>query len=454
VRSHKASLVLAALLAAIAVSGRADAQRRNGTRAATQEAAPDEINLAVGESRTVSARNVKNYTEGSPGVIDVKLTTDASSFVITGRQPGSTTLLLIFEGGSQQTITINVFSRPPAVVERELAQLLEGLDTLKVRRIGAHIVIEGRVENQVDLQRVQQVASLYPGQVQSLVTAGAPTVTTSGRGEEQQALVRIDFYFVQYDSTVNSQFGLGWPASITGAQGLTGLTAFDTVANAGLTPSATTLLTSLPLPRLDFAATHGWAKVLRHVTVVTNNGLSASVQNGGEQNFTVTQGLTVGIQKVSFGAEVTVQPTYSPDSQNLALKINAEISNLTPAANGSTLPSRATSKLNTEIGLKLGQGLVLSGIHVRSTTTSRTGIIGLSEIPILGLLFSSTATLEQDTEGAIFVVPSVITTAPTRTREMVDVALEKFRRFGGDVRGVNAFRPSPGEALDVPSGGK
>src|SRR5258708_7505803 len=63
-----------------------------------------DINLAVGETQTISARDVKNYSEGIAGVVDVKLTSDASQFVLNGRKPGSTTLLLIKNDGSQITL--------------------------------------------------------------------------------------------------------------------------------------------------------------------------------------------------------------------------------------------------------------------------------------------------------------------------------------------------------------
>ncbi|MCL2449671.1 MAG: pilus assembly protein N-terminal domain-containing protein, partial [Polyangiaceae bacterium] len=89
--------VLAAVLAAASVPRPALADRGEASAAKSG----DTITLAVGETRTISARDVRNYSEGSAGIIDIRLTPDATQFVITGRHQGSTTLLLIKADGSQ-----------------------------------------------------------------------------------------------------------------------------------------------------------------------------------------------------------------------------------------------------------------------------------------------------------------------------------------------------------------
>src|SRR6185312_614504 len=64
----------------LGLAGRAAAQRP----AVIRTNATEEVDLAVGENRTLSATDVANYSEGSPGVADVKLTTDGTQFVVAG----------------------------------------------------------------------------------------------------------------------------------------------------------------------------------------------------------------------------------------------------------------------------------------------------------------------------------------------------------------------------------
>lgn len=431
------------LLAALGVASHVEAQTQAPKRPATAEQNQD-INLAVGETRTISARDVKNYSEGVAGIVDVKLTSDASQFVLVGRKPGSTTLLLIKNDNTQNTLNINVFARPPAVVEKELSSLLAGLN-VQPRRIGSQIVLDGAVANEADLRRVEHIAALYEGQVTSLVQLGQSGATPLGTGQER-FLIRIDFYFVQYDKNSSYGVGIAWPESI-GATATADL-AYDFMSKS--VRSATATLTGQPLPRLDIAASRGWAKVLKQATVITNNDAEANFSNGGEQNFPVNTGLTIGVQRIGFGTDVTVSPHYNPETRELGLKLAADVSDLTAAVSGTVLPGRTTSKLTTNISLKLGQSLVLSGIRTQSLTHSVSGLPGLSDIPLIGLLFGSHGQSKLETEGAIFVVPSVIQTVPNDASELVSIALHKFKDYSGDVDSVNAYEKAPGGSVGVP----
>jgi len=443
-RSTIAALLgIAALMGAPRFAHAADAPGGKDTTPVNGET----ITLAKGETKIISAKDVRNYSEGAPGIIEIKLTADASQFVIAGKSPGSTTLLLIKTDGSQITMNIDVFLRAPQVVEHELSQLLEGLGGVQVRRVGAHIVIDGVVANDQDLKRVQHVASLYPGQVDSLVQISTSGMAGPTGQEPQRFIIRIDFYFVQYDTDSTYAAGIGWPASIGGSS-LQSSFSYDFLD--GVSHSATATLANQPLPRLDIASTRGWAKVLKQATVITNNGSEAMFQNGGEQNFSITTGFGVGVQKIPFGTEVTVTPKFNPASRELDVKVQAKVADLTASVSGTPLPGRTTSELQTSVSLKLGQSLVLSGIRRESTNHTVTGLPLLKDIPVLGVLFGSHADDTQATEGAVFIVPSVIETIPTSAQELVNSAISKFKDYRGDMARVNPYDMWPGGTVNVP----
>lgn len=430
-------LIVASLLAAFAAATPSVAS------AAPQAAAAEsgeEIALAVGETRTVPARDVRNYSEAGNGIIDVRLTTDNSQFVISGKKPGSTTMLFIKNDGTQQTINIHVFARSPVVVEKELTQLLDGMPGVRVRRVGSHIVIDGVVPTESELKRIQQVAALYPNQVESLVTL--PGGSSGGIGDSKY-IVRIDFYFVQYDRNSSYGVGLGWPGSVGGDAIVQSNITFDFVSGSR---AATASIVNQPIPRLDIASRKGWAKVLKQATVITNNGIEAAFANGGEQNFTVNTGLTIGVQKIAFGTDVTVLPRYNPAKREVEMRLAADVSDLTAPASGTPLPGRTTSKLTTNITLKLGQSIVLSGIRTQTQTHGVSGLPLLSEIPVLGLLFGSHSDQSLETEGAIFVVPNVVEAVPSSAAEVVDTAVARFKDYSGDLEKVRAFDKRPGAA--------
>jgi len=179
-----------------------------------------------------------------------------------------------------------------------------------------------------DVRRIQVIAGLYPGQVESLAVVGSV-------GIEHTINVRVDFYFVQYDKTSNYSVGVGWPGQFgNGAVSFThDFVSGDNTAGATI---------DSPLPTLDLAQTRGWAKVLKHTTVVTTSGSEATFENGGEQNFAVAAGLTGAVQAIKFGTNLTVVPRYDLSSHELEVKVTANVSDLTAPAGGGGLPGRKT----------------------------------------------------------------------------------------------------------------
>jgi pilus assembly protein CpaC len=398
----------------------------------------EELNLSVGENKTLSAASVRSFSEGAKGVADVRLTPDSSQFVIVGQKPGSTTLLLIRKDGTEVNYAINVFQRAIQSVEHELLQLLSGTTGVRVRRVGARFFIEGGVSTEPELKRIEHIAALFPDQVESLVVLG-------GAAAERKLNLRVDFIFVQFDKSKGYQVGVNMPSSIGGP----GIARFDATHDflAGAFSSAQAQIVNQPLPGLDLAASRGWAKVLKHSTVITANGSEAKFSTGGEQNYVVSTGFTASLTQISFGTDVVVLPRFDPVSRELEIRLESVVSDLTPPVGGGTnLPGRNLSKLNTLVSLKLGQSIVLSGIRSRSQRHSVTGVPLLSQIPLIGLLFGSHGDSQEEVEGAIYVVPSVIESIPRGAQEIVDEALGQYNEFHGDLSDVKTWEKDPTRA--------
>lgn len=429
------ALALALPLAA-SINSPALAQKKGGGAVMKADApVQQEIGIAVGETRTIAAGDVKQYSEGSPGIADVRLTPDGSKFVIVGQRAGSSSLLMIKNDGSQVNWVINVFARSPELVERELTQLLEGYPGLRIRRVGARLFIEGGVANDMEQKRTTQIAQLYPGQVESLVTVGTGAI-------DRKLNVRIDFFFVQYNKSSNWQIGISWPGKY-GGQFIQSEIDFDFLSRANPT-SAMARVVNQPLPGLDLASQRGWVKVLKQATVITTNGNEARFENGGEVNFPVNSGFAAQIEKISFGTNVAVLPRYDPATRNLEVRVQADVADLTPPA-ASNLPGRNTAKVSTLVYLKLGQSLVLSGIRTRTERRQSNGIPGLSWIPVLGVLFGSLGDSWEDVEGAVFVIPSVVESVPRGQYDIVKEALEQYEDFSGDIKSVKTYQKAPPE---------
>jgi pilus assembly protein CpaC len=398
--------------------------------------AANEINLVVGENKTISAVGVENYSEGIKGIADIKLTTDNKKFVIAGRKPGTTTLLLINKDQSTVNWVINVFARSPEAVKRELTQLLGEMPGIRVRRLGARFFIEGGVGTDGDANRIEKIAALYPGQVESLVVVG------QGGAADRKVNIRVDFFFIQYDKTSGYNVGIDWPGRI-GGQFVQSEFTYDFLA--GTTTTAEASVVNQPLPALDIASNKGWAKVLKQSTVITVNGTKATFESGGEQNFPITSGLTASIQSIEFGTKVAVLPRLDEATGELEVQVEADVADLIPPIEATNIPGRNTSKLNTLVRLKLGQSLVLSGIRTQNRRHSVRGLPLLSDIPVLGILFGSHRDQAQDVEGAVFIIPTAVESVPKPAIEIVNNALAQFEEYSGDIDAINAYNKRPSQ---------
>ncbi|HSO35312.1 MAG TPA: pilus assembly protein N-terminal domain-containing protein [Labilithrix sp.] len=441
-RARHGARALGALLtlASVSLASLGTLALGEGTAWAQKGGAHEEISLAVGETKTLSAAGVKEYSEGVKGVVDVVPTPDGRTFVVTGKKPGTTTLLLIKNDGAQTTYDISVANRNPQQVEREIQQLLEPFPGVKSRRVGSRIFLEGAVPTDQDFRRIQQIVTVYGGQVDSLVTVGVA---------ERKLLIRLDFFFVQYSKTSGYNVGVGWPGNVlgtstTGQPVVTNNITADFISRTTTTANASVV--NQPLPRLDIAARHGWAKVLKQSSVITANGNEATFQNGGETNFLLTGIGAASLVSVKFGTNVTVLPRYDSNSRDVEIKLSADVADLTAPSSANGPPGRLTTKLDTQVTLKLGQALILSGIKTSSQQRNVAGLPGLSEIPVLGLLFGTHAQEKQDTEGAVFIVPSVVDTVPKSALELINNALGTYKEYTGDIEYLETYPKTPPSA--------
>ncbi|MBN1653756.1 MAG: pilus assembly protein N-terminal domain-containing protein [Deltaproteobacteria bacterium] len=325
------------------------------------------ITLEVGEQRILDAEGVRSFSEGLKGVIDVRLTRDNSQFVVVGLRPGNTTLLLIMVDGEEQYYRFSV------------------------------------------------------------VDPAAKPSTEPEQGVEARDNVRLDFYFVQISNSGSHNIGIRWPSAI----GDTATVSARLDLQRGNLTSATAVVSSQVLPRLDLAQSEGWAKIMRKAAVITANGTEATYSGGGEINVPVSGGFGGTIKQISFGSTIGVKPIYDKKSGRIELTITADVSDLADD-NGTGVPGRVVSTLQTVVNLELGQSLILAGLTAESQTKGQTGLPGLSQIPIIGLLFGTNASQTSKTENLVFIVPTVIETVASRKRELIQEALSQYESFSGD----------------------
>lgn len=380
----------------------------------------NEVTMFIGEQRVLEAGDILSYSEGTAGVVQVKIPRDATKMVLTAVKAGSTSLLFMRRGDQQETWLITVYTRPPEAVKRDLGQLLAEVPGIRVREVGSRIFIEGRVPNEAYQQRCAAVAKEYGDQVVSLVQTDPTRV-------EKRVNIKLDVHFVEFTKNEGYSVGTNWPAQFSAASELSAT--YD--LTGGGTQAATYSITSSALVGLDLLSFWGWAKIRKHSTLVTTNGVKAHYAAGGEINVAVT-GIGGGtLQKIPFGTDVTITPRFDPSTGRIDLDVEAEASELTARASTEAPPGRTLSNVKTTVHLEMGQAVMLSGIQSQTAREGQRGLPLLRHIPILGYLFRTDTVDQQENEGAIYITPTIVDEVRDSDRRELDRLLKKFEKFEG-----------------------
>jgi pilus assembly protein CpaC len=330
-----------------------------------------EIRIRIGEQEVLSAEGVRSYSEGVRGIAEVRLTGDQSRFIIAGTRAGTTSLLLIMRDGSQVQYRIIVESDQP---------------------VGDAAPRDGAVPPRTN--------------------------------------IRLDLYFVQISDTYAHSIGIAFPGSIGGDQDRIRLNT-QWQNGAGFTTQFAILATTA-IPRIDIAQSKGWARLYRQASLVTVNGGESEVNIGGELNVQVSNGVQAQVQSIPFGTILRAQPQFDEESGRIQIRIEADVSDLTDDQ-GTGIPGRSRSLINTTVNLELGQSLVLGGAIARSEARSRAGLPGLSQIPILGALFGSHGRRFEESESLLFLIPTVVEAVPLTQRNRIQEAIRFYEDFDGGV---------------------
>lgn len=317
----------------------------------------------------------------------------------------------------------------------------EGIADVRLTADGRTFVIVGSEAGETSLLLIYADGH----QVRYQVIVRSHTVTARTGEVVARDDIRLDLYFVQLTSTYDHALGIAWPGSIGGRAQLdltVDLTALDTQPFQ----QATASLLQQALPRLDLAQSAGWARLLRQGMVVTANGEQSVINTGGEVNILVQTGFTQSVQRIEFGTQIQMTPHYDPDTRRIEVSIAADVSELTPPVSG-PIPGRIRTQLSTLVNMELGQSIVLGGLVSRSAHESQGGLPGLSQIPIVGVLFGTNVRHEEAVENFLFIVPTVVQSVPRAQADRITEALhvyEEYGSIGGHGLGdIELIEPSP-----------
>lgn len=153
----------------------------------------------------------------------------------------------------------------------------------------------------------------------------------------------------------------------------------------------------------------GDARVEANPRVATLDGQVAEIFVGRDRYYNLTSGTdsdyTARLESIKTGITLKLQPKVAENGE-ITVRIEPEVSDVVGDSNGNgSLPVISRRKVSTTVRVKTGESIVLGGLLQRVDHKVKTKVPLLGDLPILGLLFSATKTVQEEGEVLIIITP-------------------------------------------------
>lgn len=422
-RARITTVVLLVVLTALAVVFAA-------TPAAAQEDAARRV-IAIEQSKGRLIRldvPVKTVFIANPDIADVQIKSPRVMYV-TAKKPGETTLIAVDEN---DRVLVNV----SVTVNHNLSRLKRTLDAvipgnrIQIRSIDGAVVLTGEAETPLEVSTANDLALRFVEKkeqiVNSIAVKGPNIVNLRVRMVEVQRSV-VRQIGINWDSVVRTglfTFGLATGAtpliSAASALGVVGAQpgqvfnvrrqiSTNRVNNAyGRFSDGTLDLTAM----IDLLEADGLIKTLAQPNLSAMSGKTAHFLAGGEFPVPIPQSDgVVTIEFKKFGVSLSFTPTILSGNR-INLRVAPEVSQL--SNNGAIqiqnfqVPALITRRAETMVEVASGQSFAIAGLLQNNVVRDINKIPWLSDVPVLGKLFTSENFQRNETELVIVVTPYIV----------------------------------------------
>lgn len=381
-------------------------------------AAPQPLVMALGEVKLLPMRaKVSRVALGSGSVVSA--TTVDRNLLLIGEQVGDTSLL-VWSGGTVQTYKVQVVPRELAAVRAKVDALVGAEKGIRITQVGSELVLSGVAHKQV-LDRLAAALGDTPGVVNNIHEDQGLAFTRS---------VLFRLHFVEINRSLLENIGVDWDQEATGpALGLTGVAKNTGIyknipadgrtgnlldPNPGfITRNGSTggvffgLATTIG-SRLRLAISDGDARVLATPELTARSGGKARLQVGGEVPIPLAGAFgSTTVEFKPYGMLFSIEPHIDANDV-ITAKLSTELSQIDPAVTVAGIPGFITRSTASEISVKPGEVVALSGLVNSELSTAIDRVPALSRIPLFGRLFRSDDFRNRKTELIVFVESEII----------------------------------------------
>ncbi|MBN2496587.1 MAG: pilus assembly protein N-terminal domain-containing protein [Deltaproteobacteria bacterium] len=445
------------------------------------------IRMVVGEQQKMKFKGTTRVSVGNQRVADAK-PLGGDAFLLFAVGPGRTTLMVMRQGRSTLTFTVVVHKEDVKGLMAEVKKLLGDREGITIRPIGDRVVLDGLAFTSEDYNRVEEICKLYPsvksfvkvnpnakklvanqlnvafksaglknveatvvgtkifleGSVESKMDLQKAQMITNAIGEQVENLltvgikrmVLVEVDFVEISKQGQDHIGVKWPLDISGSATVSSSYSKSFIGGGEEALDFGASIGGETKFALGMLFTDGYARVLAQPKLVCASGEKAEFMSGGEVPIPMITSMAVKVEYKQFGIIMRIVPTADRHG-NIQMTIYVEVSDIDKSlgvtAAGVDFPGFSKSLADTNVTVRHGQTIVLSGLfhHNEGKDLSKVPLLG--HIPIIGELFKSRTFREKKSELCVFVTPRIVNPETPKILKMISDIKSRYKRAKDEV---------------------
>lgn len=157
--------------------------------------------------------------------------------------------------------------------------------------------------------------------------------------------------------------------------------------------------------QLSALESSGRVKIISSPKIATVDNTEARIQSGKKIPYRTISSEGTRIEFIDATISLRVTPHITPNDY-IGMKITATKNE--QGDNTEAGPTIITREATTDMLVKDGETVVIAGLYKRNTSSSRSGVPGLSNLPVIGALFRKDQDKDENDELLIFLTPRII----------------------------------------------
>jgi pilus assembly protein CpaC len=399
------------------------------------------ITVFVGEVRVMDVGSVDRVAVGNGKLLSTTVL-DNGQLLLLAEEAGDTVMHLWYTNGAEDDFKVTIVAKDSGRLQTELTTLLADIGDIEVKEVGERLYLTGSVLSS-DQELLNTVLTNYPGVI-DLTRKSDPDVLFA---KEHNKMVYMDVKITEFNTDKLRDLGIDWSDAVAGPSAGVAVDGptndiFRAAPDTDLAPSFTDLLpVNVPgalgffglaseiTSRINLLASTGDAVILAEPKLSARSGGQAEFLAGGEIPVVTTGTLgSSNVEFKEFGIKLAITPIVD-SYNNIMANVATEVSAVDRSNAVGDVPAFITRKTTTDIRMRDGQTLVLSGLIDRDIGKNTEKIPFLGDLPVLGKLFSSESFNDNRTELVIFVSPTVFDAESDLNKQKVQRREEMIETF-------------------------